>query len=896
MKFRDVGRASLTLMMEAAMRADPRSLLLEMSVANIDDVKGELTAFLQQTVAERRFLIAQPVLDLLLKRLLKSIQSDEEGSLVSRRKMTTADLEPNSPPWLTKALNDDQPVFQVVPNDTLIPALIHILEWLAVDQDGGKIVKAAPAVNYIAKLTEAADAYFAKQAEVNSKASSEITAAHGPGVPDEAGREVIMVFRQDPHTGVVRQFEGSDVAPNEQGVVVMFWAKVTGRDALNREGELMKHCAGSYFNAVSAGDLMIYSLRSATNQPSVTVEFNMSRGQTSINQVKGKGNRPPVGTYGPYIKSLLNDLGVAPGGQQGGSDTKSCGLFWNKGAYVTLEEVEPETLATFPKGGSIRYMVLESKKDNDYGYGRRTSLMTTHNLYYVEKDGTIPFTFKLRSSSESDANAGGSVSGFDMLRKEISRYPGYLANLTSFLNEKGFDAAAGDVFKDIGLFYDPRHARFGGVNDLTEEVLAWNNVAKVKRLVKDLYFVDSSDTIFANASLDNSMEIRKLEIVNDCPAVAHIPKILMALLSKWGTDNTNLEPKNKDLLRGWGVIWNTKKETYGPVPSDKIMHESKSGKVAFYNNWFYFYGKDGSLAGSAKVGKTEASQSFRGSLYAAPPFHIVQPSNLHVTGQANRTIVYKLLGELTTKPDAAVEVKDFDNYRSSDDARSAGFFQQGVTLVPLADVEKTVKLAAGFTANSQARQGGLKITLLNAQGEDVGELVADTNYAVERFAVPHRSEFGFPMKQVAETMNSFGLAMTKRNVISNYMLFKGGKFVGMDAQRDAQTIGFVSGRMKLGDDLVLKHDSLKNKGNREGDYRFGYISHGESYSTVVGVDWADSYYNELKYHMTKRLPTDMKRETVIKAVAKFMQFFHDKVEPYLTDEYVGVSAAKIPTD
>ena len=79
------------------------------------------------------------------------------------------------------------------------------------------------------------------------------------------------------------------------------WVKVTSKQALDREGKLMKHCVGSYCDQVSVGSTSIYSLRDKKNEPHCTIELK----QGSINQIKGKANGPVDKKYVKYVKDFV---------------------------------------------------------------------------------------------------------------------------------------------------------------------------------------------------------------------------------------------------------------------------------------------------------------------------------------------------------------------------------------------------------------------------------------------------------------------------------------------------------------------------------------------------------------------------------------------------------------
>ena len=86
---------------------------------------------------------------------------------------------------------------------------------------------------------------------------------------------------------------------------------VNTENDLDVEGDKMGHCVGSYCDVVASGQTTIYSLRDPRNEPHATIEViptlplgrNRSRGR--VDQIKGKGNRPPVDKYRPMIKQWL---------------------------------------------------------------------------------------------------------------------------------------------------------------------------------------------------------------------------------------------------------------------------------------------------------------------------------------------------------------------------------------------------------------------------------------------------------------------------------------------------------------------------------------------------------------------------------------------------------------
>lgn len=90
--------------------------------------------------------------------------------------------------------------------------------------------------------------------------------------------------------------------------------EVSAEDA-QAEGYHMGHCVGSYCDEIKSGNLRIFSLRDAKNDPHVTIEAEpvyskkdgKSMGALSINQMKGKENFPQP-KYVKYVEEMLDAL------------------------------------------------------------------------------------------------------------------------------------------------------------------------------------------------------------------------------------------------------------------------------------------------------------------------------------------------------------------------------------------------------------------------------------------------------------------------------------------------------------------------------------------------------------------------------------------------------------
>jgi len=74
-------------------------------------------------------------------------------------------------------------------------------------------------------------------------------------------------------------------------------------EALKREGDVMKHCVGTYCDAVKTGDSVIYSLRTPANKPLVTMELNPKTNE--FEQTFGVENSDPTPEDAKYLIEFI---------------------------------------------------------------------------------------------------------------------------------------------------------------------------------------------------------------------------------------------------------------------------------------------------------------------------------------------------------------------------------------------------------------------------------------------------------------------------------------------------------------------------------------------------------------------------------------------------------------
>jgi uncharacterized protein YjbI with pentapeptide repeats len=76
-------------------------------------------------------------------------------------------------------------------------------------------------------------------------------------------------------------------------------------EALKQEGDVMKHCVGTYCSKVQSGESVIYSLRQPDNIPVVTMEYNPKN--KSFHQMFGPRNRDPSDSQKKYLIEFVEN-------------------------------------------------------------------------------------------------------------------------------------------------------------------------------------------------------------------------------------------------------------------------------------------------------------------------------------------------------------------------------------------------------------------------------------------------------------------------------------------------------------------------------------------------------------------------------------------------------------
>jgi hypothetical protein len=124
------------------------------------------------------------------------------------------------------------------------------------------------------------------------------------------------------------------------------------------ESYVMRHCLGQfadrraltggygerYAEAVELGSLRVFSFRDGQGQPHITISLIVQDdGTLTVEQVKGKQNRPPVERYYQDLLQCLNALGTD---QQTPADCIAIGIVRTEAGWLRIEEVSDPTAQT----------------------------------------------------------------------------------------------------------------------------------------------------------------------------------------------------------------------------------------------------------------------------------------------------------------------------------------------------------------------------------------------------------------------------------------------------------------------------------------------------------------------------------------------------------------------
>lgn len=269
------------------------------------------------------------------------------------------DLPPNAPDWAKKA-QQDQLLYAFEPTPELNDTLTHIVHYLATAKHDSE--KAAsndqklfaqrelqgfPKVENLNVLINKSREYFARGSKKVGR--------------DTEGMEQVL-----------------DVG---EGFV---WWKLVDPIAYQREGKTLQNCIGRNYTADTCRDRneVILVLRDKNGNSSVALRAALrSNNRWSVQEMKGKQNRPPIGKYMPPVIKLINKMNMDVTNTW---DLEAAGYFFHEGKLYTASQL-------------IRN-VINFKQIQKIGYGLTlgeidTSFPLVGKLYQKLSDTTYQVSF-----------------------------------------------------------------------------------------------------------------------------------------------------------------------------------------------------------------------------------------------------------------------------------------------------------------------------------------------------------------------------------------------------------------------------------------------------------------------------------------------------------------------
>jgi hypothetical protein len=317
----------------------------------------------------------------------------------------------------------------------------------------------------------------------------------------------------------------------------------------------------------------------------------------------------------------------------------------------------------------------------------------------------------------------------------------------------------------------------------------------------------------------------------------------------------------------------------------------------------YFYDPKGVFLGSTNVGM--GTRTFVGEVGGNVTLYKI--GHISAMGNANLKAIFWIISDLSRQKrrDLYLNLKELSY---SDMVPELGFFIQNDEMIPRSEVEFKIKVK-GYTVEMTPNKYEVSVSITPPGSEDGLIFIGIKDKTVNRVSVSfHERSQRADRAVIAEhrvilaaALNHANVKMEKRYVLNNCLTIKNGKFA---PQNDKTILDFVvKKKIDLGNNFEMTYNKSFLRKNEDGerfDGNFGdirYMGADRTYgSPVVYLSWNYKDKTELQYHMRKTRDDDddrqVPRQAIIKAAAKFMGFFHEKIEPYLSEQSVGPAAGK----
>lgn len=846
--------------------ATSRRPLMEMNISNEDVLVDVINQTIQTAIKHRDGALPVSTLSTLAKRLVKAMKNDDRGNMVDVRPVTS--VPPDAPEWLHRAIDGGQSVFEVMPKvEVLSNHIPHIIDWLLSDENAASALRTVADADLVNGLSMCADRFFERQ-----RAES---GASGDGIATGLeGCEVVMTFRSD-GKGPSTPYMESSLELNSNGSVVSFWVKITTAAALDREGEMMNHCVGSYADRVKEHHVVIYSLRDMNNRPHVTIELQNNNKAPIINQVKGKGNRPPIGKYASFIKSFLNAIG-AKSNFNAEHDLSGVGLFTHNGKYGDLLEIGSEEIETFSNGDSIQLRITHNESQlRRYGYGYGPSITKTY--YYVEKAGTVPFSF-----SQSEENTD--ISNFRMFRDEVSKYRTYVKNMGEYLSE--FNLRMSDYsFRHIGLFEN--NGKFGPLKDIADVIYSNNGIVGYGLIgtVFEVFFEGTDAAPFMVISAARAptksgwYSDPMINITSkDTKGSGFVSSVLVDFFNKMKLDYSDIDKDIRASYRKLGLIWvPSQKKFVSAFQSKAILFQCPKGSISMIGNILYVFDRKERLMATFTVTDNKiASYGSGGDLK-------------WLWSNADFVPVLEVLRRFSEKNSGFI----FEGFSSSEFV-DVGYVVRNGRLIYAKDLENfklpkgatMITEIVGSTTNYKITDGEESYTITVNDDGIMTRVNESAEYRNHQAALARQGKKIEPRNFVRRyaIFKALKLKAQKGKLIDFGLWFSGDKVVPIKPT-DKSLLAFMTNTVYVTPKFYFENlirGAEKSKTHVNGYLRYRNADYGDVVATVQYED------GDLQMSIRKRLPDEVSRSEITQCLAKFLDFYHSKIEPMTSDDIVTI--------
>ena len=176
------------------------------------------------------------------------------------------------------------------------------------------------------------------------------------------------------------------------------WVEITDAEGFKREGKVMQNCIGTNYSVERCGieKRRIFILRDQSNQSHIALESLKKYGDTSIIQIKGKGNIPPNQEYMKYVLSFIkkSKMDVSSEGQ---SDLSRTGYIYHEGEIQNIRDAyEPKFVKELGGNYSLYQLTTPSALWSNYHdiYGGRKDLSNLYEILSTGKQSIITILVK----------------------------------------------------------------------------------------------------------------------------------------------------------------------------------------------------------------------------------------------------------------------------------------------------------------------------------------------------------------------------------------------------------------------------------------------------------------------------------------------------------------------